>query len=381
MGSFGWGAIGLRGMLMVQVAACALPGIQRESAERQASVRDAAVDASALPAIAAPASRQDDTDAGLPPDPRSDPANLNEDYATFRSLVPAQHVFPEWPMPDTSEYSKAKPSYTVRGPVISDNVTKLRWQAKMPQIYPGCIGNYVFVGSARGAGTGCTWEEAKAYRASPEVAAQLGEGDWRVPTKTELESLIDPLRINAVDPLFDDFPIDSVWSSSPVPNPIVDGLKMSWQVDFMDGSSGARARAKASRVRCVSSPNATGGAVQSIDFVGHVARDTSTKLEWERSPDSAPRSWRDANKYCKELGLDGGGWHLPSFKELLTIVDSTRHEPALNMRVFPSLHNMAVWSSTRFLNSRDSAYFIEFSKGETGISNSLDELRYARCVR
>jgi hypothetical protein len=265
--------------------------------------------------------------------------------------------------------------------VIVDNVTKLRWQAKMPTVYPGCTASYVFVGRARGAGTGCTWEEAKAYCARPELAEQLGGGDWRLPTKIELDSLIDPSRINAVDPLFDDFPIDSVWSSSPFPNPIPDGLKMSWQVDFMEGAGGGRARAKGSRVRCVSSPEATGGAVQSIDFIGHVARDTSTKLEWERSPDGAPRNWRDAIKYCRELKLDGGGWHLPSLKELLTIVDSTRHEPALNMRVLPSLHNMAVWSSTEYLDMRDSAYFVEFAKGSTGISNSLDELRYARCAR
>ena len=172
--------------------------------------------------------------------------------------------------------------------------------------------------------TGCTWEEAKAYCASPELAAELGEADWRLPTKIELESLIDINRVNAVDVLFDDFPIDSVWSSSPYPNTIVDGLKMSWQVDMMEGTSGGRGRTKASRVRCVSSPSATGGSVQAIDFINDVARDSKTQLEWQRYPDSATRSWHDALAYCEKLELDGGGWHLASLKELLTIVDAPR---------------------------------------------------------
>ncbi|HTU63571.1 MAG TPA: hypothetical protein VMF89_34145, partial [Polyangiales bacterium] len=150
---------------VLELAGCALPGIHREAADGDNAPRDAAAGDAAMgdaampdaavrdsgkPAAAVASSSAADEDAGLPPDPRSDPANLNEDYATFRSLVPEQHMFAEWPMPDTSEYAKAKPSYTVDGPVIIDNVTKLRWQAKMPTIYPGCKANYEFVGRFRG---------------------------------------------------------------------------------------------------------------------------------------------------------------------------------------------------------------------------------------
>lgn len=370
-------------LLALELTGCALPGIHREAGDGDNAVRDGGLSDSGKPDSTGTtnSSTADDEDAGLPPDPRSDPANLNEDYATFRSLVPEHHMFAEWPMPDTSEHSKAKPSYTVSGPVIVDNVTKLRWQAKMPTIYPGCKANYEFVGRFRGPGTGCAWEEAKAYCASPEVAAELGEGEWRLPTKIELESLVDVNRINAVDPLFDDFPIDSVWTGSPVPNTIVDGLKMSWQVDMMEGTSGGRGRTKASRVRCVSSPNPTGGSVQAIDFVGDFARDSNTQLEWQRLPDSATRSWRDAIAYCKQLELEGGGWHLPSLKELLSIVDATRHEPAIHMRTFPKHQNEMFWSSSEYLDRRSSAYVVEYDKGSSGVSNSLDELHYVRCAR
>jgi hypothetical protein len=325
----------------------------------------------------------DEPDAGQLPDPRSDPANLNEDYETFLSLVPKNHVFAEWPMPDTSPYSKAKPSYTVTEKVIVDNVTQLRWQAKMPTIYPGCNANLDFVGRLRGVGTGCTWEQAQAYCASPELAAQLGGGPWRVPTKIELETLIDVSRVNAVDPLFDDFPIDTVWTSSPFPNTIVDGLKMSWQVDFMSGVSGGRGRSKGSRVRCVSSPNDTGGSAPTLEITptGNGVRDAATQLEWQRRTDSATRTWRDAIRYCKDLAIDGGGWHLPSFKELLTLVDSTRQEPAINLRWIALPSSPTFWTSSEYLDGRGTVYLVNFTKGSADVSNNHDELHYVRCVR
>jgi hypothetical protein len=363
---------------MILSVACALPGIHRDPAGPDASPPEAVVEEREL----AP-DHTDDPDAGGLPDPRSDPANLNEDYETFRSLVPKNHVFAEWPMPDTSPYSKAKPSYTITEQVIVDNVTKLRWQAKLPTIYPGCTANYEFVGRLRGVGTGCTWEQAQAYCASPELAEKLGGGPWRVPTIIELQTLIDVSRVNAVDALFDDFPIDSVWTSSPYPNTIVDGLKMSWQVDFMDGASGPRGRAKGSRVRCVSSSNDKGGSVQRLEFsvTGIAIRDAATRLEWQRRTDSATRNWPEAVQYCRDLALDGGGWHLPSLKELLTIVDSTRHEPAINLRMFELHLGESFWTSSEYINGRGTVYLVNFADGSADISSSHDELHYVRCVR
>ena len=357
-------------LLVLRVAGCALPGIHRDAADGGKVAPDAGH---------AVASAVDEEDAGAPRDARDDPANLNEDYAAFRALVPEHHVFAEWPMPDTSAGAKARPSYTVSQNIIIDNVTKLRWQAKMPSIYPRCTANYDFVGRFLGVGTGCTWEEAKAYCASPELALELGEGAWRVPTKIELESLIDVSRVNAVDPLFDDFPIDSVWTSSPFPNP--DGLKMSWRVDFMEGTSAGRGRTKGTRVRCVSSPNAKGGSEQSFEHSETVARDANTQLEWQRFPDDVQRGWRDAIAYCDALDLEGTGWHLPTVKELLTLVDSTRHEPAIDARIFPVLQGETFWTSTEHLDSRTSAYLVEFANGEASLSSTFEELHFARCVR
>ena len=40
-------------------------------------------------------------------------------------------------------------------------------------------------------GSGCTWEEAQKYCSDPELAKKLGGGEWREPTKIELESILD----------------------------------------------------------------------------------------------------------------------------------------------------------------------------------------------
>jgi hypothetical protein len=310
-----------------------------------------------------------------------DPANRNEDFETFQSLVPKAHVFAEWPMPDTSVHAKAKPSYSVAEHVVTDNVTKLRWQRVLPERYPGCEGNYEFVGRPQGVGTGCTWTEAQAYCRTPELAEQLGGGSWRLPTKIELESLIDVSRINTVAPALDGFPIDFVWTSSPFPNPMPNGLKLTWNIDFMEGLSNIGARYRAGRVRCVSSPNETGGHTQELEIVGELARDKHTQLEWQRVADSATRNWAEASEYCETLALDGDGWRLPSLKELLTIVDSSRSMPAINERAFPLTHNERYWTSSEFLNGRDAAYQVDFGRGDAWIKGTYTDEHYVRCVR
>jgi hypothetical protein len=353
--------------LVVHVASCALPGIHREDAAQLAEPAelDAAVSAS-------PAS-----------DPLQDPANFNEDYETFKSLVPREHVFAEWPMPDTSEDAKAKPSYTLSDDVVTDNVTKLRWQRQPPDVYPGCKAEYEFVGRKRGQGSGCSWEEAKAYCKRPELAEALGGGTWRLPTKIELESLIEVSRINTIHPSFNIFPIDFVWSSSPYPNPIPDGKKLSWNIDFMEGLTNVGARYRGGRVICVSSPSAAdgGGTTQDFQIVGGVAHDKHTSLTWQRVPDSAPRTWQEAIEYCQQLELDGGGWHLPSLKELLTIVDSSLHEPALNRGTFPFVQNARFWSGSDFLDGRERAYQVDFEKGGSWTEGDYSDKHFVRCAR
>jgi hypothetical protein len=355
-------------VLCLLVSACALPSINREGAADGGVREDAGRDSGAV-------------DAGDPAEnPRLDPANNNEDLEAFRAKLPSENVWAKWPMPDAAEGSKFKPSYTVSDKVIVDDVTKLTWQRVMPTVYPDCQAEYEFVGRKRGPGSGCDWEEAQAYCARPELAEELGPGSWRLPTKIELESLIDATRLNTIDPLFDDFPIERVWTSSPIPNP--DGLKLAWAVDFMEGTSVDSARFQGGRVRCVSSSaSQLGGLTPDYWVDNEVVRDDGTKLQWQRYPDTTPRSFVDASAYCEGLSILGSGWRLPTLKEMLTLVDPSVREPAIHQRAFEKTQSERYWTATEFLDLRDAHYKVEFLLGGTVIDGVSAELYYVRCVR
>ena len=111
------------------------------------------------------------------------------------------------------------------------------------------------------------------------------------------------------------------------------------------------------------------------------ALDKHTQLTWQRVPDSATRTWRQALEYCAQLPLDGGGWRLPSLKELVTIVDSTRREPAIDVRVFPLTKNERYWTGSEYLDSEDGAYQVDFNDGGTWVKGTTEDQHYARCVR
>jgi len=341
------------------VAACALPDVEREEPPS-----DAGTDEQALTEAAS--------------DPANDPANRNEDLETFLSLLPSAHNFAEWPMPDSSADSAVKPSYSVKEHVIIDKVTNLRWQRVLPDVFPGCKAKYPLRGVLQGEGTGCTWLEARAYCSQPEIAEKLGPGDWRLPTKIELESLLDVTMVDALDPAFDTYPTDFFWSATPVHNPT--GLKLAWAVDFSDGYSYVSGRFKGGRVRCVSSADETADGAPEHTFDASVVRDARTQLTWQRFPDSETRTQSDALQYCDMLELDGGGWRLPTMKELLTIVDATRRSPAIIVRSFPFTPLARFWTSSTFAASQGDAYQVDFDIGAVIWTSVMDE-HFVRCVR
>jgi hypothetical protein len=151
--------------------------------------------------------------------------------------------FAEWPMPDHVAGAQTAPSYAADDETVTDNVTHLVWQKGAPAIYPACSGNSAMSGDT------CTWEEAKAYCASQELATSLGGTGWRLPTKIELESLVDRTRSNpAIDPAFAmpaTFRI--YWTASP--HVAVSGN--AYFVDFSGGASSSFPAATTYRVRCV----------------------------------------------------------------------------------------------------------------------------------
>jgi len=96
--------------------------------------------------------------------------------------------------------------------------------------------------------------------------------------------------------------------------------------------------------------------------------DRETSLIWTR--DDLPCgsvNWKAAKKACTDLTLAGAAdWRLPTRKELLTLVDDTRHSPAIDTTFFPACKSDWYWTSTPAAYSPgDYAWFVDFLNGNS----------------
>ena len=114
-----------------------------------------------------------------------------------------------------------------------------------------------------------------------------------------------------------------------------------------------------------------------------VVVDQYSKLMWQRGDDGVKKNWKDADKYCKELQLNGyKDWRLPSIDELVSIVDKNRFAPAINTKVF-NCKNSYYWSSTEAVEKG-----VEVTDARGVLFKSGYNIRYyksykdyVRCVR
>ena len=93
--------------------------------------------------------------------------------------------------------------------------------------------------------------------------------------------------------------------------------------------------------------------------------DHATGLEWTR--DNVPggrMNWKAAQEACGKLKLGGhSDWRLPTIRELLTIVDYERHEPAIDTEAF-KCESTYYWTSTPTASSPGGcAWYVNFSNG------------------
>jgi hypothetical protein len=90
------------------------------------------------------------------------------------------------------------------------------------------------------------WADAKTYCANLTLG---GSSEWRLPTRIELESIVDYSKFNPAlnTTAFPSTPSEFFWSSSPG----ADRTSNAWVVHFNDGSSGSYDTPFTNRVRCV----------------------------------------------------------------------------------------------------------------------------------
>lgn len=121
--------------------------------------------------------------------------------------------------------------------------------------------------------------------------------------------------------------------------------------------------------------------------------DTATTLTWQQTANLTGMMWAAAGPYCAGLtGPAGGGWRLPTVKELTTLLDYTRSDsPFIDPVAFPGVPAQsssgavnAFWSSTSLVGTSvgltEGAWLVYFDSAVTQ-PNPLDVGGAVRCVR
>jgi len=258
-----------------------------------------------------------------------------------------------------AQYSSAPLRYAQRQSpekVVYDETTGLAWQGELPEAPTGCINT--------SPGT-CSWTEAILYCDGLQYA---GFDDWRIPTVTELVSL---LSIKGNSPFVETtyFPGTSTltpfWSSQRF---ITTGETMAWNVHFGEILVEPANATIALHVRCVRNMfYQPGHPAERYTKSTYWTVDNYTGLKWQSGATATPytTTWEFALADC-EQSQHGGytQWRLPNIKELHSLVDYARQWPAAHSEVIDPLFEEVYWSSTSYPLQPDMALTVDFGEGK-----------------
>lgn len=254
-----------------------------------------------------------------------------------------------WPMPNEADATFRPTSYRIEGATVVDEVTGLIWQREVDRQTRATA-------------------EAIAYCENLELE---GRDDWRLPGRIELVSLLVPGRSPTIDSdAFPATPADYFRSSTYAP----DDAARSWSVYFGDALVIVGSAETASTyARCVA------GEVKASDSQFELtemhAVDRGTGLVWQRDTQTAS-SQSEAEDLC--TAIDSSSFRLPTLKELLTIVDEIKIDPAIDEETFTVTDPLAFWTSTK---ANDIPRLVDFARGTTMAGGSAEETYAVRCVR
>ncbi len=121
-----------------------------------------------------------------------------------------------------------------------------------------------------------------------------------------------------------------------------------------------------------------------VDNGDSTISDQVTHLMWQKQNDGTTQTWTSAISYCESLTLAGhADWRLPTIKELKSIADMTKINPAINTTYFPGTGTESssyYWSSTTYADSPSFAWYVVFYYGYSDYGNKTYTY-YVRCVR
>lgn len=291
-------------------------------------------------------------------------------------------------------YSSAQPGYTDNGDgTVTDNVTGLTWQQSADLNGDGSIN----------ATDKLSYDDALAYAESLTLA---GYDDWRLPTITELYSLIDfngvdPSGYNGTDtasltPFIDtdyfafgygdtsagERIIDAQYASSTrYVSTTMHGDETMFGVNFADGRIKGYGLTLHGTDKTFYVMAVRGSGYDGHDFVDNgdgTISDNATGLMWQQADSGAGLNWDEAIATCEALTLAGyDDWRLPNVKELQFLVDYGRSPDTTNSAAIDLLFSAtpitneagepdyaAYWSSTTHLNmvTGQNAAYVNFGQ-------------------
>ena len=102
-----------------------------------------------------------------------------------------------------------------------------------------------------------------------------------------------------------------------------------------------------------------------------IVRHETTGLEWRRCPEGM--SWVANSQWCDgvasedltwgealQVAADADGWRVPNIKELRSIIERCRVDPAINDMVFPDTPRLFFWSSSPDVLFADGSLGVDF---------------------
>ncbi len=184
---------------------------------------------------------------------------------------------------------------------------------------------------------------------------------------------------SATEGIFNSIVPSSYWSSSTS----VRLDSQAWVEVFYQGLTTINEKNLDAYVRCVRGEPLS---PSTLSRNGNIIIDSSTGLEWQDDEvvETETRTWLEAINYCENILILGGydDWRLPNINELLSIVDYTTYNPALDTWWFQNYSMFNYWSSTSFVLWPTYAWNMYSFNGNSAYFDKLDdEHNYVRCVR
>lgn len=221
-----------------------------------------------------------------------------------------------------------------------------------------------------------------------------GHGDWRLPSTAELSSTMilgrGPDQKGYDLPFSPPLPfgkpsvVNALWSATEY----VTDLTQAWNCgpDWFIAPSGKDSTKVHSR--CVRGTTTACEPAQRFSrATPGVVHDNATGLTWQQNPEWKKLTDVAATEHCAKnaAGLPGTGWHLPSIRELESLILRDRHSPAADIVAFPALAlsgsgPLLFWSATTPLGDRPN-FVVNFQNGVIGTVWMGCEMKDVQCFQ